>query len=62
MRPQTSFVAIYPEFDVYTYNTNGDVYSKRSEFLIGGGTGTTFPSNDGIQYFLSPDSVLIINP
>ena len=30
MRPQTSFVAIYPEFDVYTYNTNGDVYSKRS--------------------------------
>jgi hypothetical protein len=62
MRPQTSFVAIYPEFDVYTYNTNGDVYSKRSEFLIGGGTGTTFPSNDGIQYFLSPDSVLIIKP
>lgn len=62
MRPEKSFISLYPELDVYTYNTDGGYGSKRNEFLIGGGTGSSFISNDGIQYFLSPDSAIIVKP
>jgi hypothetical protein len=61
-RPAASFIALYPEIDAFIYRTenlSGNISDLQE---LGIGTGHTTAANDGLQFFLSPDSVLIIKP
>jgi hypothetical protein len=61
-RPAVSFISLYPEIDIYTSGSESASGAKDSETVAGGGTGSSFASNDGIQLFLSPGSVLVVKP